>query len=102
MSARKTFLLGLLLTLSPTACTTETAGLARSADSSVAQPTEATTAVAPSTSTIPHRPPTSKNNGTTFDPCVAYSPDDLRAVGLDPASIKEAESTLLRGCKWYG
>ncbi|WP_232785643.1 DUF3558 domain-containing protein [Mycobacteroides chelonae] len=102
MSATKTLILGLLLTLCPTACTTQTPGIARNADSSAAQPTEATTAVAPSTSTIPHRPPTSKNNGTTFDPCVAYSPDDLREVGLDPTSIKEAESTLLRGCKWYG
>ncbi|WP_234802666.1 DUF3558 family protein [Mycobacteroides salmoniphilum] len=102
MSPAKAPLLGLLLALSLTACTTETAGQAHSADSSAAQTAEATTAAAPSTSSIPHRAPSSKNNGTTFDPCVAYGPDELRKVGLDPASIKEAESTLLRGCKWYG
>ncbi len=93
---------GFLLIASLTACTTETAGQAIGTSSTSAQATKSNTGATSSTSSIPHRSPTSKNDGTTFDPCVAYAENDLRGVGLDPSSIKEIDSTLLRGCKWYG
>lgn len=91
-----------LLIASLTACTNETGGQALSTSSASAEPTKSSTMAPSSHSSIPHRSPTIKNDGTTFDPCVAYPDNDLRGVGLDPASIKEIDSTLLRGCKWYG
>lgn len=44
-----------------------------------------------------------RNNQTTFEPCTAYSADEIRAIGIDPASIKDAafsDSPNFRGCDW--
>ncbi|OHU62958.1 hypothetical protein BKG85_16040 [Mycobacteroides chelonae] len=93
---------GFLAVASIAACTTETGGKPLSASSTSAQASKSSTTATTSASSIPHRSPTDKNDGTTFDPCAAYGDNDLRGAGLDPASVKEIDSTLLRGCKWYG
>ncbi|MBN7437930.1 DUF3558 domain-containing protein [Mycobacteroides abscessus] len=88
-----------IVALSLTSCGTVTNGTAVSATSATSTEEAASTTSAPA---IPHQPASKNNDGTTFDPCVAYGTDDLRAVGLDPASGKDIDSALLRGCKWYG
>ncbi|BAX95364.1 hypothetical protein MSTE_00011 [Mycobacteroides stephanolepidis] len=101
-AGRVALLSGFLAAASITACTTQTGGEPLGTSSTGATATKSTTSAPTSASSIPHRSPTSKNDGTTFDPCAAYGDNDLRGVGLDPTSIKEIDSTLLRGCKWYG
>ncbi|WP_100524128.1 DUF3558 domain-containing protein [Mycobacteroides abscessus] len=52
----------------------------------------------------PHPPPTESNNGTSFDPCLAYTADELRSWGVSPGSVEDegvGESTQ-RGCSWDG
>lgn len=85
-------------------CTTSTDGHAISAGSASGRQDRTITATTAATavSTVPHQPPNSKNNGTTFDPCVAYTDDELRSVGFDPAKTVGTESSLQRGCKYYG
>ena len=102
MTAARVCISGLLVAASISACTTETDGQALGATSSGAQPTQSSiSATAPSPS-IPHDPPNKNTDGTAFDPCAAFAPDDLRGVGIDPATVKAADSRLSRGCKWYG
>ncbi|WP_313882832.1 DUF3558 family protein [Mycobacteroides abscessus] len=52
----------------------------------------------------PHPPPNQNSDGTTFDPCLAYSAAELSKWGLDPATVKDigATTTLQRGCSWQG
>nr|WP_134071473.1 DUF3558 domain-containing protein [Mycobacteroides salmoniphilum] len=98
---RNAFLAAPLLLLNLSACTPSTGGQGISKlPTSASRPagTSATTTV----STVPHQPPNAKNNGTTFDPCVAYTPDDLRSVGFDPEKTAGVESALVRGCIFYG
>ncbi|MUM23359.1 DUF3558 domain-containing protein [Mycobacterium sp. CBMA271] len=75
--------------------------MSSSAAQTTVSTTSSTTSTPAPTSTIPHKPPTSKNDGTSFDPCVTYGVDDLRGVGLDPASGVDIGSALLRGCKCH-
>lgn len=67
------------------------------------------TTVAPTSSapqatrhTIAHPPPSERNNGTSFDPCEAFTDVDLHSVGLDPSTIKASDSSFVRGCNWDG
>ncbi|WP_191989227.1 DUF3558 domain-containing protein [Mycobacteroides salmoniphilum] len=50
----------------------------------------------------PHPPPNDYTNGTTFEPCTAFTADELRAWGVDPANVEDVgvENRLLRGCRW--
>lgn len=44
-----------------------------------------------------------RNNGSTFEPCIAYSDDELTAIGIKPATRRDAamsESPNYRGCHW--
>jgi hypothetical protein len=94
-------LLGLTAAACLAACTTVTDGRALTNSSTVTSSgipaTSSTTA-----SSIPHKSPTDKNDGTSFDPCVAYGDEDLRAVGLNPATGEDIDSSLQRGCLWSG
>ncbi|TDZ82146.1 hypothetical protein DE4585_02678 [Mycobacteroides salmoniphilum] len=60
----------------------------------------------PVTNTLPgpHPAPTDNNNGTAFDPCLAYSAEQLRAWGVKPGSVEDLANTpsLQRGCAWSG
>ncbi len=52
----------------------------------------------------PHPPPTDNNNGTSFDPCLAYTADELKSWGVNPGSVEDkgVGDTVQRGCKWTG
>lgn len=60
----------------------------------------------PPTNTLPgpHPPPTDNNNGTSFDPCMAYTADELKSWGVAPGSVEDkgVGDTMQRGCKWTG
>ncbi|HEY9312191.1 DUF3558 family protein [Williamsia sp.] len=43
------------------------------------------------------------NDGTSFEPCVAYSDEELTAFGIDPAQIEDVaqvDGQGTRGCSW--
>ncbi|WP_237172687.1 DUF3558 family protein [Mycobacteroides abscessus] len=50
----------------------------------------------------PHQAPNANTDGTSFDPCSAYSSAELNKWGLDPASVKGVDDGLQRGCIWNG
>ncbi|TDZ96055.1 DUF3558 family protein [Mycobacteroides salmoniphilum] len=52
----------------------------------------------------PHPPANDNNNGTSFDPCLAYTADELKSWGVAPGSVidQAATDTVQRGCKWAG
>ncbi|TDZ78782.1 hypothetical protein DE4585_04619 [Mycobacteroides salmoniphilum] len=50
----------------------------------------------------PHQTPNANTDGTTFDPCLAYSVAELNKWGLDPATVKGVDDGLQRGCIWDG
>lgn len=44
------------------------------------------------------------NDGTSFEPCVAYSDDELLRFGVDPSVIEDAaivDGQGIRGCDWF-
>ena len=46
----------------------------------------------------------SSNDGTTFEPCVAFSEKELLRFGVDPAVIEDAalvDGQGVRGCEWF-
>jgi len=55
-----------------------------------------------STLTVPHPPPNHWNDGTSYDPCLTYTADQIRSWGVDPAKVSDrgAEDSQLRGCRW--
>ncbi|WJR34195.1 DUF3558 family protein [Mycobacteroides immunogenum] len=61
---------------------------------------------ATATNTLPgqHPPPTGNNNGTSFDPCLAYTAAELKSWGAAPGSVEDQGigDSVLRGCKWTG
>lgn len=57
---------------------------------------------ATTTATAPHQAPNANTDGTSFDPCSAYSSAELNKWGLDPASVKGVDDGLQRGCIWNG
>jgi hypothetical protein len=62
------------------------------------------TAAATNTLPGPHPPPTDNNNGTSFDPCLAYTTDELKSWGVSPGSVEDkgVKDTVQRGCLWKG
>lgn len=55
-----------------------------------------------STLTAPHPPPNHWNDGTSYDPCLTYTADEIRSWGVDPSQVVDrgAEDRQLRGCRW--
>ncbi|WJR35451.1 DUF3558 domain-containing protein [Mycobacteroides immunogenum] len=55
-----------------------------------------------STLTAPHPPPNHWNDGTSYDPCLTYTADQIRSWGVDPAKVDDVgvEDRQLRGCRW--
>lgn len=56
----------------------------------------------PFTPTISERT-NDRNDGTSFEPCTAYSAEEIRALGADPTTISDAgfsDSPNFRGCDW--
>nr|WP_236738469.1 DUF3558 family protein [Mycobacteroides abscessus] len=53
---------------------------------------------------VPHPPPNDNNNGTSFDPCLAYTADELKGWGVTPGSVEDkgVKDTIQRGCMWKG
>ena len=84
------------------ACGTTTGGIATTAPS-VAGSSTASATVSNSL-TSPHPPPNQYNDGTTFDPCLAFTADELRSWGVKPESVEDAGAPdrLQRGCTWIG
>ncbi|WP_236737500.1 DUF3558 domain-containing protein [Mycobacteroides franklinii] len=52
----------------------------------------------------PHPAPTDNNNGTSFDPCLAYTADELKSWGVKAGSVKDLGigDTIQRGRRWSG
>ncbi|WP_234714674.1 DUF3558 domain-containing protein [Mycobacteroides immunogenum] len=84
------------------ACGTTTGGIATTAPSVGGSSTASTTVS--NSLTAPHPPPNQNNDGTTFDPCLAFTADELRSWGVKPESVEErgAPDRVLRGCNWSG
>lgn len=81
-----------------TGCATNVAG----------EPTSALKSARTSPKPLPFSP-TIKNrtnertDGTTFEPCSAYTAAELRAIDIDPATMSDApqvDSPNYRGCRW--
>ncbi|SKM28173.1 Protein of uncharacterised function (DUF3558) [Mycobacteroides abscessus subsp. massiliense] len=55
-----------------------------------------------STLTEPHPPPNHWNDGTSYDPCLTYTADQIRSWGADPAKVEDrgVEDRQVRGCRW--
>ncbi|SKU75811.1 MULTISPECIES: DUF3558 family protein [Mycobacteroides] len=94
-----------IVALTAAGCTDTTGGIAKTDSSASKQSASASTST-PVTNTLPspHPGPTDNNNGTSFDPCLAYSADELRAWGVKPGSVEDLANTpsLQRGCAWSG
>ncbi|WP_235631013.1 DUF3558 domain-containing protein [Mycobacteroides abscessus] len=60
--------------------------------------------VATNTLQAPHPQPNTNNNGTSFDPCLAYTADELKSWGVAPGSVEDkgVKDTIQRGCLWKG
>ncbi|SIM24977.1 Protein of uncharacterised function (DUF3558) [Mycobacteroides abscessus subsp. abscessus] len=88
-------------------CSTTTSGspapAATTSTSVSGSSSSSTTSVSvPYTLTAPHPPPGKKNDGTSFDPCVAYTADEIRSWGVDPSKVEDiaARGLEYRGCNW--
>lgn len=94
----------LVTALAVAACSTTTPGAATTATTSASSTSTpaAASASAPSTLTAPHLPPSKGNDGTSFDPCVAYTAEEIRSWGVDPARVVDNGNDGLRtrGCTW--
>ncbi|SIL89084.1 Protein of uncharacterised function (DUF3558) [Mycobacteroides abscessus subsp. abscessus] len=90
-----------MIALAIAGCTGSTGGIAKTEPSSSSSSASATV-----TNTLlePHPTPTDNNNGTSFDPCLAYSADELKSWGVMPGSVKDLGigDTIQRGCRWSG
>ncbi|KPG25086.1 DUF3558 domain-containing protein [Mycobacteroides abscessus subsp. abscessus] len=93
-------------TLLTAGCSTST-GITKPADvTGSPSPSASSTASAQpqvsSTLTAPHPPPNHWNDGTSYDPCLTYTAEQIRAWGVDPAKVSDvgAEDRQLRGCRW--
>ncbi|MDP0398619.1 DUF3558 family protein [Tsukamurella strandjordii] len=96
------------------ACTTTVSGEPQP-DVAAATGATTTTAAPTSTSSAPAKPlpftPTIKNrtndrtDGTTFEPCSAYTDAELLALDINPTTITDAakiDYPNFRGCDWLG
>lgn len=90
------------LAVTVSACGTTTDGIATTAPSIAG--TSSTSPTVSNSLTSPHPPPNQYNDGTTFDPCLAFTADELRSWGVKPESVEErgAPDRVLRGCNWSG
>ncbi|MEU9804627.1 DUF3558 domain-containing protein [Mycobacterium sp. NPDC050853] len=52
----------------------------------------------------PHPPPNQFTDGTSFDPCFAYSSSEIESWGVSPSNVVDvgADNELVRGCRWRG
>ncbi|WP_081272112.1 DUF3558 domain-containing protein [Mycobacteroides immunogenum] len=87
-------------------CSTST-GITKPAEiSSSASPLASTTVSSrspvSSTLTVPHPPPNQWNDGTSYDPCLMYTAEQIRSWGVDPTRVSDrgVEDRQLRGCRW--
>ncbi|MGC7358304.1 DUF3558 family protein, partial [Mycobacteroides abscessus subsp. massiliense] len=76
--------------------TTITSGDATTASSSAST----TSLTATNTLPGPHPPPNDNNNGTSFDPCLAYTATELKSWGVAPGSVEDqgVGDNIQRGC----
>ncbi|MEU9806014.1 DUF3558 family protein [Mycobacterium sp. NPDC050853] len=91
-----------IVTVVVSACGTTTGGIATTAPSIAGSSLTSTTVS--NSLTVPHPPPNQYNDGTTFDPCLAFTAEELRSWGVKPESVEErgAPDRILRGCRWNG
>ncbi|SKS10127.1 Protein of uncharacterised function (DUF3558) [Mycobacteroides abscessus subsp. massiliense] len=84
------------------ACGTTTGGIATTAPS--VDGVSSTSTTVSNSLTSPHPPPNQYNDGTTFDPCLAFTADELRNWGVKPESVEDAGAAdrVQRGCTWNG
>ncbi|WP_426331472.1 DUF3558 family protein, partial [Mycobacteroides abscessus] len=90
-----------MIALAVAGCTGSTEGIAKTEPSSSSPSASATVT---NTLVEPHPAPTDNNNGTSFDPCLAYSAAELKSWGVMPGSVKDLGigDTIQRGCRWSG
>lgn len=89
--------------LSGCSTTTVTAGEVTTA-SSTGSVTGSTSTTVTNTLPGPHPPANDNNNGTSFDPCLAYTAAELKSWGVTPGSVEDigVKDTVQRGCAWVG
>ncbi|WP_100451177.1 DUF3558 domain-containing protein [Mycobacteroides abscessus] len=106
MPVRRIALLAALISVAVavnlSACGTTTGGIATTAPSIAGS--SSTSATVSNSLTSPHPPPNQYNDGTTFDPCLAFTADELRSWGVKPETVEDNGSPDLvqRGCTWSG
>ncbi|OHU31729.1 hypothetical protein BKG76_00340 [Mycobacteroides franklinii] len=52
----------------------------------------------------PHPPPDEHSDGTPFEPCTAFTAEELRGWGVDPSTVDDMSvemHNLIRGCAWW-
>ena len=84
------------------ACAAPTAGEAVRSVSSESQSATPSAAI-PYTLPAPHPPADEHSNGSTFDPCITFSAEELRGWGVDPSKVTDVGvemQNLIRGCRW--
>lgn len=92
--------------LAAAACSTTTSGspapAAPTAASVSGSPSPTSSVSIPYTLTAPHPPPGKDNNGTSFDPCVAFTAEEIRSWGVDPEKVEDTgrQGLEIRGCGW--
>ncbi|MDP0398945.1 DUF3558 family protein [Tsukamurella strandjordii] len=103
---------GIACTLALGGCTTSVPGAPVSADrDSQAEETDAPPTMSqtgPPTAPLPFTPAiqgrtNERNDGSSFEPCTAYSAQELRDLNIEPASLQDAaksNSPNFRGCHW--
>ncbi|GAA0996017.1 hypothetical protein GCM10009551_061900 [Nocardiopsis tropica] len=103
---------GIACTLALGGCTTSVPGAPVSADrDSQAEETDAPPTMSqtgPPTAPLPFTPAiqgrtNERNDGSSFEPCTAYTAQELRALNIDPFSLADAaksRSPNFRGCEW--
>lgn len=87
-------------------CSTTITSVDATTASSTSPASASSSATTTATNTLPgpHPPPTDNNNGTSFDPCLAYTAEELKNWGVAPGSVEDrgVGDTVQRGCKWTG
>ncbi|MGZ9825512.1 DUF3558 domain-containing protein [Tsukamurella ocularis] len=92
----------MITTMLLSGCTVAVAGQAIPAEGAGTQISKASTDALPFTPRFGGRT-NERNDGTTFEPCAAYSDEEMRALGADPRTLADAaisESPNYRGCHW--
>lgn len=87
------------------ACSTTTPGAPAPVPTTMGGSSSPTSSVSvPHTLTAPHPPPGKGNDGTSFDPCVTFTSEEIRSWGVDPGTVQDAgtEGLRIRGCRWSG